>query len=202
MSVDLLEFDEASHTYTVKGRRIPSVTDIIRPLHDFSHINPAVLERKRQLGTDVHFACELDDDRDLDDAATDAEVMGYVDGWRKFKRDTGAVVLMNEKKLFHPSLFFAGTLDRLVTVRAGDLYLIDLKTSVAMTDAFGVQLCGYELLLQGNAVEGRQNLARKGLQLRPNGDYRLIPYNDPNDAACFRGLLSATHWKQNHECTI
>jgi hypothetical protein len=191
VTVPKLVFDEGTHTYSVDGRIIPSVTTIIRPLHDFADIPAAVLERKRVLGTAVHLACELDDRDELDDAATDAEVMGYVAGWRKFRSDSGAKVLMNEQKLYHPTLMFAGQLDRLLMLRNGVTALIDLKTSVTMSNAFGVQLAGYALLLEDQDIPRN---ALHGLQLRANGAYKLHSYPDPNDAACFRALLSVYHW--------
>ncbi len=199
MSVDLLEFDEALHVYTVQGRVVPSVTSIIKPLNDFSGISADVLEKKRQLGTDVHLACELDDHGELDDAFTDAAVMAYVNGWRRFKSDTGFTVVMNERRLFHPTLFFAGTLDRLGHTRDGDGMLIDLKTAVSMGAPYGVQLAGYQLLLDGALPVPVQNFKRKGLQLRPDGTYRLIPYNNPNDMPCFRALLAVHQWKESNK---
>lgn len=195
--MSIFTFDEATHTYTLDGRRLPSVTQIIAPLHDFSRVPLDVLERKRAFGVAVHLACELDDNGELDDAETDADVLVRVEAWRKFKRDTGATVLMNEQRFYHPSLLFAGTLDRVIATRAGDVYMPDLKTSTDMADAFGVQLSGYELLVSANRPE-YQRIARKGLQLRDDGTYRLIPYNDPNDMPCFMGLLAVHRWKESH----
>lgn len=197
----MLTFDEGSHTYRLAGQRVPSVTQVIAPLHSFVGVPPDVLARKAALGTDVHLACELDDTGDLDDAATDPEVMAYVSGWRAFRRDTGAKVLMNEQRLAHPGLRFAGTLDRLVEVRGGEVMLIDLKTAANMTPAYGVQLAGYQMLLEGVVLDdGRTvpSLTRKGLQLRPDGTYRLIGYTNPNDRPCFMGLLALHHWKETN----
>lgn len=192
-----LTFDEATHTYRLGGQVVPSVTQLLLPIApDFSAIPAHVLEAKRALGTEVHFACELDDEDDLDEDTVPAAVEPYLAAWRKFKADTGAVVLANERKLVHTGLRFAGTLDRLVRVRDGGVYLIDLKTSVSMAAHFGVQLAGYQLLLETDDDFAGVKLERKGLQLRDDGAYRLIPYNNPNDAAAFRACLSIYHWKE------
>lgn len=198
MDAPALTFDEAAHVYRLGGAVVPSVTQLLKPIGaDFSQIDPRVLEAKRQLGTSVHLACELDDENDLDEETLPADVLPYLQAWRKFKADTGAVVIMNEQRLASVSHRFAGTLDRVVQVRSGDIYLIDLKTAASMWRSFGVQLCGYQLLLDESAFTTK--LARKGLQLKADGTYRLEPYNNPNDAACFRALLSLHHWKESQK---
>lgn len=192
-------FDEASHTYTLDGRVVPSVTQVIAPLHDLSRVPHDVLERKRALGVAVHLACELDDEGELDDDATDAVVMGYVNGWRAFRRDVGATVLMNERRLAHRGLGFAGTLDRVVLTREGLVFLVDIKTAVRMSPAYGVQLAGYMLLLEAEGVPLPAPVERKGLQLSPDGAYRLVPYINPNDRPAFCGLLAVHHWKESNK---
>lgn len=190
-----LVFDEAAHVYRLGGVVVPSVTQLLEPIKpDFAGIPPSVLEAKRELGTAVHLACELDDDDDLDEDSVPEAVAPYLAAWRAFKSDTGAEVLMNEQKLAHRSLRYAGTLDRLVRVRSGDVYLVDLKTAISMSASFGPQLCGYQLLLDESIYDLK--LARKGLQLRKDGTYRLVPYNNPNDMAAFRACLSLYHWKE------
>lgn len=192
-----LTFDEATHTYRLGGLVVPSVTQLLQPIRpDFSAIPAHVLEAKRALGIEVHFACELDDEDDLDEDSVPEAVMPYLQAWRKFKADTGAEVLANERKLVHTGLRYAGTLDRLVRVRDGSIYLIDLKTSISMAASFGVQLAGYQLLLEATDDLAGVKLARKGLQLKNDGTYKLVPYNNPNDAAAFRACLSIYHWKE------
>lgn len=197
MSMPELTFDEAAHVYRLGGVVVPSVTQLLEPIKpDFSAIPPGVLEAKRQLGSAVHLACELDDDEDLDEDSLPPAVVPYLAAWRKFKADTGAEVLMNERKLASLTHRFAGTLDRLVRVRNGDLYLVDLKTSISMSASFGVQLCGYQMLLDDQPHGTKLTLARKGLQLKNDGTYKLVPYNNPNDLAAFRACLSIFHWKE------
>lgn len=199
MIADELVFDEASHVYRLGGHVVPSVTQLLKPIGpDFAMISPAVLEAKRVLGSNVHLACELDDQNDLDEETLPETVRPYLMAWRKFKADTGAVVIMNEQKLASKAQRFAGTLDRVVQVRSREIYLIDLKTASSMWPSYGVQLCGYQLLLEENDFNGIR-LSKKGLQLRDDGTYRLQAYNNPNDAACFRALLSLHHWKESQK---
>lgn len=198
-----LIFDEAAHTYTVDGRRLPSVTTILGPIRpDFSMVPPDVLEQKRRLGTDVHLACELDDLGELE--AVDAELQPYLDAWRAFKRDTAAVILLNERRLYHTTLFFAGTLDRLLMMRQHDGYwMVDIKTSADPHPSYGVQCAGYVELLQANRGELELpasvggGVRRASVHLLPDGKYRLKTYDNPNDTAVFRALLSIHHWKDS-----
>jgi hypothetical protein len=194
----MLSFCEATHTYTVGGRVLPSVTQIIAPIRqDFSTVPPAVLEMKRQIGSAVHKACEFDDAGELDFEGLVPLLQGYVTGWRRFIAHTGAVVIANEQRLYHEALGFAGTLDRLLEV-AGELWLVDIKTAAQPHRSYGVQLAGYELLVAGAAWPGRP-VKRASAHLTPEGVYRLHPFNDPSDGACFRALLSIHHWKETHQ---
>lgn len=192
-----LQFEPESHTYRLGGRVVPSVTQLLKPIGpDFSMIPADVLERKRQLGTAVHLACELDDDDDLDEAGLDQVLLPYVQAWRKFKAETGAVVLVNEKQLGHDVLRYAGTVDRVVNVGA-ERWLVDLKTSADPHASYGVQLAGYEELLRHSAR--MQVEARATVHLRDDGTFRLHTFTNPNDAACFRALLSLNNWKESNK---
>ena len=62
----VLTFDPEKHEYRINGVLVPSVSQILAPLYDFSKIPRDVLERKRQIGTAIHKAIELDLLGDLD----------------------------------------------------------------------------------------------------------------------------------------
>lgn len=211
-------FDEASHVYRLDGQRLPSVTEILVPIKpDFSMVPPAVLEAKRAFGTAVHLACELDDLGELDDDATDPAVMGCVQAWRRFRSDTGAAIVMNEQRIYHPALRFAGTLDRLAYLRMkGDeqpsTWLLDLKTSDDPHPSYGVQLSGYRLLLAGQEQAGPLSVAlgevfrsigidpikRASVHLSSDATYRFHQYRDPADEATFMACLAIHRFKEKH----
>jgi hypothetical protein len=195
-------FDEALHEYRLDGRRLPSVTQIIAPLKDFAGVPADVLERKRALGVAVHKACELDDLGELDDETTAPLVLGHVRGWRRFKVEHRVAVLLNERQLYHPTLRFAGTLDRvcgLASDTTASVWLLDLKTSADALPSYGVQLAGYQLLLPTLGDDCPPVPNRGALLLRDDGTYKLQQYRNPNDEACFRALLSVHHWKESNQ---
>lgn len=211
-------FDEASHTYRLDGQRLPSVTEILAPIkQDFAMVNREVLEAKRLLGTAVHLACELDDQGELDDDFTEPAVMAYVQAWRKFRADTGAAIVMNEQRLYHPTLRFAGTLDRLAYLRMKgeeqpSTWLLDIKTSADPHPSYGVQLAGYRMLLAGQEEAGPLSVAmgeafrrigldhikRATVHLDVSGHYRFHQYQDHNDEATFMACLAIHRFKEKH----
>lgn len=195
MTAPTLEFDEAAHRYSVGGQVIPSVTQIIAPLADFSRVDPVVLEAKRQLGTAVHLACHLDDFGELDLDATSEAVVPYVLAWRSYRATVGAEVVLSEQRLYHPDLRFAGTLDRVLRIK-GQNYLIDLKTGAVPSASWGVQLAGYQLLL---AASQEPIHFRAALILKPDARFEVVLFRNPNDELCFRALLSVHRWKESNQ---
>lgn len=204
-------FDEQSHTYRLDGVRLPSVTEILAPIKpDFAMVPPGVLEDKRMFGTAVHAACEYDDLGELDDDGTDPRVLACVRAWRAFRADTGAAIVENERRLYHPTLRYAGTLDRLAYLRLKDkpeasTWLIDLKTGVDPHPSYGVQLAGYAMLSDANLDESRRRsittaawIGRATVHLFDDGTYRFHQYRDPSDEATFMACLAIYRHKEKH----
>ena len=193
-----LTFDAEKHEYRLDGKVIPSVTQVLSPLYSWDHINPEVLRQKAELGTSVHYACELDNHGNLDESSVHEKVAGYLEGWRLFKREMKPEILLNEKRLYHPTRGYAGTLDLNLRMQ-GRLWLTDLKASVALYPQVGVQLAAYEDLLRVTYPElKREPILRAALQLKPNGTYKLGTFTNPGDLATFYGLLAVHHWRKNH----
>lgn len=187
-----LTFDEASHVYRCGGIVVPSVTQVLAPLVDFSGIPPHVLEAKRELGQQVHLACQLDDEDDLDESSVEARIAPYLAAWRAFKRDTGARVTLNEQKVHEPLMQYAGTLDRGIELN-GARWLIDLKTCISCPIAVGPQTAAYL-----RALADPSYTHRGALRLRPDGSYRFDPLTDPNDWAAFMACLTLRRFKESH----
>lgn len=58
----MLTFDEASHTYTLDGIQLPSVTEVTRfYAYDYKSDRPWLAEAAARRGTAVHEACALID---------------------------------------------------------------------------------------------------------------------------------------------
>lgn len=195
----VLQFDEQAHAYTLDGVRVPSVTQVLKPLYDFSRVDPAMLQAKAALGTAVHLACELLDNDDLDEESEDgrealAPLAGYLAGYKKFKADKKPAVLENETRLFHPVHRYAGTVDRRFEFE-GDVWDVDLKSTVAMSPIVGLQTAAYTEMFKAH---GRTRARRGALQLFPDGKYKLWEFKDPSDFSVFLSLLTVQRFKERH----
>lgn len=136
-----LNFDPATHTYTVGGRVVPSVTRILRPLTDFSHVPPDVLARAAAFGTAVHRMIYLEEGGDLDEEALDPILRPWLDAWRKWRCGCTLRVLERERPVYHPVMHYAGTMDLLLAMDRS-LVVADVKTGLH-SPAAGPQTWAY-----------------------------------------------------------
>ena len=60
-----LAFNAESHTYTLDGRALPSVTQVLDPLNELDGVPRDVLAAATEFGTHVHLACDLHDVQDV-----------------------------------------------------------------------------------------------------------------------------------------
>lgn len=193
-----LTFDAATHTYRLDGRVVRSVTQLIAQLYRgaFDNIPEAILDRKRDIGVAVHAATELIDADDLDEASVDPAIAGYLEAYRKFLRVEKPEWSMSETQLGHPTLGYAGTLDRAGLVR-DSISIVDIKTVVTLHPAIGVQLAGYDILRQ-HAHSTPMPAKRYALQLRPDGTYKLVPYAHADDYKVFLSIVSLHNWMEKN----
>lgn len=193
--MSVLTFIEDGHKYLLDGQEIPSVTQVLDSLTDFSMIAPDVLERKKQLGLAVHAAIDLEVNDDLDESSVDPQCMPYVEAFRTFKADKNFVVVINETPVCSVKYRFAGRLD-LYGVMNGKTAQIDIKTVAAMSPATALQTAAYSAALE--ETSGHKTQTRYGLQLKADGTYRLTPYTNRNDWNVFLAFLSCHNWKKRN----
>jgi hypothetical protein len=174
------------------GALVPGVTSILRPLVDFSRISPDVLAAKADLGRRVHETCQFFDENDLDEESVQADVDPYLTAYKRFLAESGAEVIENELRVFEPTHCYAGTLDRVMYI-GRDLWLLDLKTSIATPNTVGPQTAAYLRALRN------PDITRRGaLRLRPDGTYRLDTLTDPDDWATFLACLTVHRHLEKH----
>lgn len=189
-----LTFDEASHTYHFGGQVVPGVTSILSPLTDFSRVPPAVLEAAANFGKAVHRACELDDLNELDEDALDPALAPYLHAWRKFSAEHDVQWDKIEQPVYHATLRYAGTPDRLGLVK-GSRAVVDIKSTAQLYPAVGPQLSAY-----ANA-EKEPYAERLAVQLKADGTYVAKAYKDPTDWPVFASLLTLRTWCKQHSIT-
>lgn len=186
-----VEFDADTHTYRVNGEVWPSVTQVLGQLQDFSMVDPDVLARAAAFGTNVHDACHLDNMGMLDDAALDPSLRPYVDAWRQFIKDSGAVVISSEHRIAHPKLRYAGTLDTVAVIRRRTT-LLDIKSGSTVPRIVGPQTSAYAAAYDGPRIKDRLCVHLDG------GTYKSIPLRDPRDLSIFQSALNLHYWRQNN----
>jgi len=182
-------FIEESHTYYMDDVPVPSVT---QALVDAGIINTEFFTAwGRMRGSAVHKATELYDQDDLNEETLDPAISGYLEAWKRFRREFRLEIEEIELEMYHPGSKYAGTLDRAGVGHNGkDRVIVDIKTGV-LTRAVGLQLTGYADLYQ--EMTGKIVNKIYGVQLKEDGSYRMRM--DPLDFATWRGVLAVSQWK-------
>jgi len=186
----MLTLDKAKHEYRFDGRQISSVTDVIKDLQDTRWFT----DWGRERGRIIHRITELDDRGILDEATVDDRLVGYLNAWRKFKKDT-KVALSNV----------------ILDIKSGDW---DWTS--------GLQLAGYEILASEYAgyfiaieepmyskmydfagtsdrisTNGSSGYRRLVVGLSDNGDYRMEEFTDRRDREIFLAQLAVHNYALN-----
>lgn len=197
----MLTFDPVAHRYRWNAETVPSVTQVLAPLIDFSMVAPDVLEHARQRGTAVHRCVQLDITNDLVEESVSPEIAGYLKAWRAFRTECGideADFGDPEKPLYHQLLRFAGTPD--VPLCINDRWaVLDVKTADVLGDTWPIQTAAYLELINVNTPKGNHLIQdRYSLRLRDNGTYKLEQYKDRGDWGVFLAALTLHKWKEKH----
>jgi hypothetical protein len=140
-----ITFDEATHTYTLDGIRLPSVTEVTRfCAYDYKSDRPWLAEAAARRGTAVHEACALIDYGEEPEETP--EIAGYLKAYRRFLKDYRPEWEGIEYTVGNQVL--AGTIDRFGYLYDSRFCILDIKTGARLHDApLRGQLTGYRLLL-------------------------------------------------------
>lgn len=145
-------FNPEKHEYTLDGEILPSVTQIIAPLSNYSRVNPDILERARLYGTAVHVMIRLWLQNKLDEASLDEQLRPalesfqnwYYDG--QFAKDIDEHGIICEIPRHHSALRYAGTSDIIID----GVVVIDIKSRPCNLITDSLQLAGYKELHLAN----------------------------------------------------
>lgn len=168
-------FDEATHTYTLYGEKIPSVTQIIRFLDvDVDKSRPWLRDEAARRGTLVHQACALIDydEPDVLELIPD-EIKGYVTAYLNFLQDNRCEWKYIELPDWceYKGTVYAGTIDRYGLMN-GVPVLLDIKTgSAGIKMRHTAQLTGYR-----NFPGIDPDCFMYILYLKRDGTYKLAPH--------------------------
>lgn len=194
ITVDDFDFIEDTHTYLEAGNVRVSVTQSLSQvgLIDFSMVPDHILLAARDRGTGVHLCTEYRDRfGDCDPTWITPEYAPYIDGWERFKRESGFYCKGIEERRIGlcGGVRFGMTYDRWGFIRMARV-LIDLKTGLVSPVA-GLQLALYECGLTGSERLGYYR--RLVVQPKADGTYKLHDFANPADLDIARAVLHLTH---------
>lgn len=185
-----VEFNAERHEYAHAGRPVRfSVTRVIEAgglSPKFDGVDPFYRDR----GTAVHKATEYEERRTLDERNLDSQISPYLKGYRAWKVDVRPVVLAVEKRVYHPGLEYAGTIDRIVEV-CGVKGVVDVKTGHKYP-WHQIQTAAYAMAENG---KNPQTLKRWSLYLDERGRYKFVEHTDFGDFLVWQSCLTIAKWK-------
>ncbi len=138
----MIRFDEKTHTYTLDGKPLISVTQLMRKhglAPDYSGVSEEVLNAKAERGTLVHK--EIEDYCKTGAAGFTAEMANFAD---YIERNN---LTVQESETIVNNDFCAGTIDLVIETDGGDIILADIKTTATLNmEAVSWQLSIYAAL--------------------------------------------------------
>lgn len=203
----LLTFDAPTHTYTLTGSPVRSVTQILRKvgLVDFRSVPPTILEAARRRGTVVHQACHYYNEGDLDVGefcSSFPDYAPYLRSWIALVETGRLQPFACEKMIASFAPRFAGTCDFVGTFD-GEGVLLDFATGDPADAAKHLQTSAYVLALRAwsetpdesslrTFLDAHPYITRYAVRLQPDGALPLLtPYRDPRDFSKFLTLAHA-----------
>ncbi len=186
-------YDEVGRNHTLNGLPLPSVTEIISPLSDFSMIPPAVLQRKCELGINFHRAIELHMEDDLVMDSLDPDIVKpmetFIEWWDRESEDIHDANVVIEEPCFHSELEYCGKPD--LEVQGEDAVLYDFKLRPYNTVTDTLQMAGYDKCL----MPVRREL--KVLSFDIKGKLKIYDAKNSQAWPMFQAML--LHWKDTQK---
>ena len=190
-----LLFDEEAHRYTVNGKIIPSVTQIISAvgLYEYDHVPAETLAVAAERGRIVHTYIEWYEQGVLDENSIDPELGGYFEAYLRLKSsgklpETPSLI---EWRGFSEKYGYAGTLDQMYF----DDWINDHKTCEP-SPVHGLQVSAYWILRHPNIAEKPRKLTCD--YLTKEGDFELVEY--PFEPLPWLSVLADYKWRERNNC--
>lgn len=166
-----IEFNAETHTYTVDGKKFPSVTEIVGVLSadTMGQIDKSTLDYAAARGTAVHEATEA-----LDfgaEAEVDAETEGYVKAYLDFLNDYHPNWMGIEEIVANADQEYCGTIDRHGYFGSTPVVL-DIKTTGSPNKVDYTKVC-LQTYLYSLCLD-YDNPRLFALYLKKDGTYRLM----------------------------
>ena len=154
------------------------VTEVLGKYVDWSRIPDLHLYEACQRGQIVHAACGVSALGGYVAPLPEAYA-GYYKSFRRWFDHNVARVIMAEQTLVDSNFGFTGRPDLVVELINGLILLVDLKTPIAESKTWRVQLAAYLYLLNKHFDTGKLVVNSASLRLRANGAEAIaVRYDD------------------------
>jgi len=181
--VEGLLFNKQKHIYGLDGYVVPSVSEIIKPLHhiaygDITEEGKQYMADAARRGSKVHSATERYDKEG--ECEIDEDLVGYMQGYLKFLEEWPVEWTDIERMGVEKNGLFAGTIDRCGFI-SGEQAIVDIKTTSDISKkkrlVYSTQLTAYARILDW--VNNDCNLYI--LNLIKDGTYKLLKVEFEDD---------------------
>jgi hypothetical protein len=189
-----VQFDEASHIYTLNGKRLPSVTQVLSIVENWDGIPPRALEKAKVRGNFIHKAVSLLLEENLDLSSVPAEYAGAIDGMSNFLKLGEISPASYDCIVHHAELGFAGSYDMLAYYE-NSLDLFEFKASDQVPKTAGPQAEAYKrcIVAAGLPVKNRYCVH---LHAKHKLGFKLFPLKDSQgDWNLFLSALNCWRFK-------
>jgi hypothetical protein len=153
-------------------------------------VNWELLRAAAEFGNHVHAACHLFNIDDLLWGSLDPALIPYVEAWRDFLKQSGAIVISSEKKVYSARHGYAGTLDSICLLKKTKR-IYDIKSGTAVPRTVGPQVEAYNRA--NREMTGERLMRRYCVHLTPKG-YKVVALRDPRDWDIFKAALMLRKW--------
>lgn len=198
MSCPELRFEEEGHIYSLHYEDgavevIPSVSEIVKPLEDYSQVHPVTLAKASEYGTNVHKAIELWLNGLLDEERLDEGLVKPLCGFKRFFEPHAGAKFLVEERHYHPKLKYAGTIDLEIV----GVLIADYKTRKYNPIVDPVRLAAYKAMRPEFPP-----LETDVLEIDIDGNCKLINAHHRQAWGVFRKLLDFYKRKKEFETFI
>jgi hypothetical protein len=175
-----IQYTDQGHTYTIDGKQVPSVTQVLKTLESYDGYPESAALR----GTYVHQAIEWYEAGTLDLEALDPALKPYLTAWIAFRQENPLQIDIDDlqwETIVGSIHGYAGRVDLM-----NPEWIIDIKSGVP-TKTHPHQLEAYNRA--AIETQGGKRRQTANLYLSDDGKYRIIIRNKKRDE-------STTTWNQ------
>ena len=195
----VFSFDPIEHIYRLNGEIIPGFSEIMKAngLVDFDDVPPALLERCRKFGANLHKAIHLYNKGTLDAENLDFGLQPGIAAWSSFLDHTGfkPIVAWGEQPICSEISRYGCTPDNIL--KKDNRYAIaEVKSSSGMRPFMKLQTAA-----QVKAIKdfyGVKISERFVIQISADGEVKLHEHKDRRDEAFFLSALTVYKFKKEN----